>query len=111
MGKKNPLIEYKREAFGMFEALIHSINGNILKWLWRIQVETGPLNREEARKNQRMNMVHESSAGMGFQVASVGEESDIQRASKERSNKKQPIRVEKKNKTKRALSLRERQEI
>jgi preprotein translocase subunit SecA len=97
-GQKNPLIEYKREAFGMFEALIHSINGNILKWLWKIQVETGPLNREEARKNQRMNMVHEPSAGMGFQVASVGEESDIQRASKERSNKKQPIRVEKKTK-------------
>ena len=95
-GQKNPLIEYKREAFMMFESLIHSINEETLNWLWKFQIQAEPINREEARQRQRLQLVHESAAGLGFQGASVGEESDIQRASKERSRKKQPIRVERK---------------
>ena len=95
-GQKDPLIEYKREAFMMFETLIHSINEETLNWLWKFQIQAEPLNREEARQRQRMQLVHESASGMGFQGAAVGEESDIQKASKERSRKRQPIRVEKK---------------
>jgi len=75
---------------------IHSINEETLNWLWKFQIQAEPINREEARQRQRLQLVHESAAGLGFQGASVGEESDIQRASKERSRKKQPIRVERK---------------
>ncbi len=95
-GQKNPLIEYKREAYMMFESLIHSINEETLNWLWKFQIQAEPVNREEARQRQRLQLVHESASGMGFQGAAVGEESDIQKASKERSRKKQPIRVERK---------------
>ncbi|MEJ2054077.1 MAG: preprotein translocase subunit SecA [Calditrichaceae bacterium] len=100
-GQKDPLIEYKREAYGMFESLIYDINEETLNWLWKFQLQEDPVNRAEMRQRQRqprMQEIHETSTGMGFQRAeqTVGEESDIQRASKERSNKKQPIRVEKK---------------
>jgi preprotein translocase subunit SecA len=93
-GQKDPLIEYKREAFGMFETLIHTINEETLGWLWKFQLQDDPQNRAEARKQQRMQMVHESATGMGFD--NVGDESDIQKASRQRSDKKQPIRVEQK---------------
>jgi len=96
-GQKNPLIEYKREAFMLFESLIYSTNEDTLNWLWKFQIAEEPQSRSEVRsgKPQRMQLVHETSTGMGMESA-VGEESDIQKASKERSRKKQPIRVEEK---------------
>jgi len=97
-GQKDPLIEYKREAYLMFEKLIHEINEETLNWLWKFQMVEEPVNRAEARSHQpaRMQLVHESASGMGFNAGAVGEESDIQKASHDRSNKKQPVRVEKK---------------
>ena len=100
-GQKDPLIEYKREAYGMFESLIYDINEETLNWLWKFQLQEDPINRAELRQRQRqerMQMIHETSTGMGYQGASetVGEESDIQKASHNRSDKKQPVRVEKK---------------
>jgi preprotein translocase subunit SecA len=97
-GQKNPLIEYKREAFGLFEILIHAINEETLNWLWKFQLqEAEPANRAEVRQRQRMQqLVHESADNLGFSSSAVGEETDMQRASKERSNKKQPIRTGKK---------------
>ena len=94
-GQKDPLTEYKREAYLLFESLIHSSNEETLNWLWKFQIAEEPQNRAEIRsqKPQRVQLVHEAAAGMD---ALGGEESDIQRASKERSKKKQPIRVEEK---------------
>jgi len=97
-GQKDPLIEYKREAYMMFEKLIHEINEETLNWLWKFQMVEEPVNRAEARQQQpaRMQLVHESATGLGFSSGAVGEESDIQKASHDRSSKKQPVRVEKK---------------
>ncbi|MHB2149187.1 preprotein translocase subunit SecA [Calditrichota bacterium LG25] len=93
-GQKDPLLEYKREAFLMFEKLIHDINEETLQWLWKFQLVEEPVNRAEARKRQpqRMQLIHESADGLGFSSA-IGEETDIQKAGKQRSDKKQPIRV------------------
>jgi len=81
--------------------LIHTINEKTLNWLiGKLQIEEPkPQNRAELRK-QNISMVHESSTNMGYSGAlgPGGGETDIQKASKERSNKKQPIRVEKKTK-------------
>ena len=95
-GQKDPLVEYKREAYMLFEALIHRINEETLNWLWKFQIAEEPQNRSEARRHQpqRVTLIHESADGMG--MAGGGQESDIQKASKERSRKKQPIRVEQK---------------
>ncbi len=101
-GQKDPLIEYKREAFRLFEALISEINAESLNWLWKFQIQEEAVNRAEARNRQmqpqRMRLVHESTTNMGLQQQAepVGEESDIQKASRERSNKKQPFKRQEK---------------
>ena len=87
-GQKDPLIEYKREAFGMFESLIDRINEKTLSWLWKFQIQEEPDPRRRRFPQRQMSTVHESATNMGFGEA---EESDIQRASRERSQKKQPI--------------------
>jgi len=96
-GQKDPLIEYKREAFGLFESLIHRINENTLNWLisrMQVQQQPDPVNRAERRMQQQMKMVHESSTNMGFS-ADAGPQSDIQKAGEQRG-KQQPVRVENK---------------
>jgi len=92
-GQKDPLIEYKREAFMMFESLIDRTNEKTVNIMWKFEVpdEAGP--RRSQRPMQRMRTVHESAVNLGF---NAGEESDIQKASRERSNKGQPVRVEQK---------------
>jgi len=90
-GQKNPLIEYKREAYMMFESLIDSINEKTLNILWKFQVSEEPENRRRRPVPQRMSTVHESAVNLGF---AASEESDIQRASRERSQKQQPVKAE-----------------
>jgi preprotein translocase subunit SecA len=92
-GQKDPLIEYKREAFGMFESLIDRINEKTLSWLWKFQIQEDPDPRRRRMPQRQMSTVHESATNMGFGEA---EESDIQRASRERTQKKQPVRVNQK---------------
>jgi preprotein translocase subunit SecA len=90
-GQKDPLIEYKREAFMMFESLIDRINEKTLNILWKFQVaddDQGPRRRRQTP--QRVSTVHESAVNLGFASA---QESDIQRASRERSDKSRPVRV------------------
>ena len=41
-GQKDPLIEYKREAFVMFESLIDRINEKTINILWKFQVQEDP---------------------------------------------------------------------
>ncbi len=90
-GQKNPLIEYKKEAFKLFEALIHRINHETLNWLWKFQVQAEPVNRQEIRHRQRMQMIHQEATNMGLANAQA---TDIQKAGQERSAKKRPIVAE-----------------
>jgi preprotein translocase subunit SecA len=99
-GQKDPLVEYKKEAYGLFEELIYRINEFTLNWLigkLQVKQEFEPQNRAELRKHQQVKMVHDTPTNMGYEGV-ARPESDIQKASRERSNKKQPIRVEKKTK-------------
>ncbi len=90
-GQKNPLIEYKREAYMMFESLIDRINEKTLNVLWKFQIAEEPESRRRRAMPQRVNTVHQSAVNLGFAGA---EESDIQRASRERSMKQQPVKVD-----------------
>ncbi len=40
--QKDPLVEYKAEAFGMFEALMNRIDYEVLRRIFRIQIQTAP---------------------------------------------------------------------
>jgi len=92
-GQKDPLMEYKREAYYMFEGLIDRINEKTLNIIWKFQVQEEPDTARRKMPSQRMRTVHENAVNLGFAAA---EESDIQKASRERSQKLQPIKVEQK---------------
>jgi len=90
-GQKDPLIEYKQEAYHMFVELIDTINQKTLEMLWRTEfVEVPPATRGLP---PRIVMVHNDSTNMGLSTA---QETAIQKASKQRSEKPQPIKVEQK---------------
>ncbi|RMF61999.1 MAG: preprotein translocase subunit SecA, partial [Calditrichaeota bacterium] len=87
-GQKDPLIEYKKEAFEMFVDLVDTINQKTLELLWRSQFVEAPQERRGAPR--RMVLVHEESTNLGFQA---GEKSAVQKAA-EQSRGKQPVKRE-----------------
>ena len=42
-GQKDPLVEYKFEAFDMFEAMIEAIEDDVVKYMYRVNVVSQPL--------------------------------------------------------------------
>jgi preprotein translocase subunit SecA len=88
-GQKDPLIEYKREAYGMFVEMIDTINQKTLEMLWLTEFVEAPPAQKGAPS--RMVLVHRDTTNMGM---AAGEETDIQKAGKQRGNKPQPVRVE-----------------
>ena len=93
-GQKDPLMEYKREAYEMFLDLIDSVNQKILEMLWRTEFVESPPQPRQSRQPRNARTVHRDATNMGF--AGQGQETDIQKAGKQRSNKPQPVRVEEK---------------
>lgn len=91
-GQKDPLIEYKREAYEMFLDLIDSVNQKILELLWRTEFVEAPPQPRQARQPRNARTVHRDATNMGF--AGQGQETAIQKAGKQRGNKPQPVRVE-----------------
>jgi preprotein translocase subunit SecA len=94
-GQKDPLIEYKQEAYHMFVDMIDGINEKILEMLWRTQVVEAP--REHRYAPPRLMLVHDDSTNLGYQsgaetAAPQREMSDIQKAGQQRSEKAQPVK-------------------
>lgn len=96
-GQKDPLIEYKQEAYHMFVNLVDTINQKILEMLWRTEVVEAP--REHKYAPPRMMLVHNDATNMGYQAgsesgapAAQGEMSDIQKAGQQHGKKRQPIK-------------------
>jgi preprotein translocase subunit SecA len=49
-GQKNPLIEYKIEAYDMFQQMIDSIQEDIVRYIFRVNIVTQPEDRlQQAR--------------------------------------------------------------
>ena len=96
-GQKDPLVEYKRESFGLFEDLIEKINRRTLEFLWNIQpVRESELFGLKPKKDDRIVLVHSDATNMGFQGG--GEESSMAQAAEQSRGKNQPVHVEKKTK-------------
>lgn len=94
-GQKDPLIEYKQEAYHMFVNLIDNINQKILEMLWRTEVVEAP--REHKHAPPRLMLVHNDATNMGYQAGSAESSpqqdmTDIQKAGQQRSQKAQPIK-------------------
>ncbi len=94
-GQKDPLIEYKQEAYHMFVSMIDNINQKILEMMWRTQIVEAP--REHRYAPPRLMLVHNDATNLGYQA---GEQTatpqqnltDIQKAGQQRSDKVQPMK-------------------
>ncbi|MBE0645196.1 MAG: preprotein translocase subunit SecA [Bacteroidetes bacterium] len=94
-GQKDPLIEYKREAFDLFVQMLGMINREVLGMVFRLYpVQEQMPQRPRGPRISDLVTSHQSSEGMGFsgnQPAIPGHEAP----SEATAGKRQPIRVEK----------------
>jgi preprotein translocase subunit SecA len=71
-GQKDPLVEYKTEAFNMFVELLDMISTETLNLVFKLfpsAAQEMPAQRQpRAPRPQQMMLTHESSLGMGFQA-------------------------------------------
>ncbi len=86
-GQKDPLIVYKREAYEMFMDMMDEINQKTLEMIWRTEFVEVPAQRRGLPP--RIQLVHRDTTNMGLTRG----ESEMQKASQQRSNKPQPVRV------------------
>ena len=55
-GQKDPLVEYKFEAFDMFEAMIEAIEDDVVKYMYRVNVISQPsMTMDDPLENATMN--------------------------------------------------------
>lgn len=98
-GQKNPLIEYKREGYEMFVALLEDINRETLRLMFRISIEERP-SQPRTQQPQRLSLVHEDATGMGFagmpEPSQASPDELATNSAEGEAPKKQPVRVEKK---------------
>jgi preprotein translocase subunit SecA len=52
-GQRDPLIEYKRESFELFQSMLERIQDHVVKILWKIELSSRESDREESQRVQR----------------------------------------------------------
>lgn len=55
-GQRDPLIEYKNEAFGMFERLINQIDYDVSRRIYRAQVQLSPDQQKQIHEHQHKTL-------------------------------------------------------
>ncbi|MBE3598735.1 MAG: preprotein translocase subunit SecA [Limnochordaceae bacterium] len=64
-GQRDPLVEYKLEAFNMFNAMVTSIQEDALRYLFRVQLVSPAEQEEMARRRLREVSLNRSEDGNG----------------------------------------------
>jgi preprotein translocase subunit SecA len=89
-GQKDPLIEYKREGFEMFQDMLANINEEALRFVFRAQVQVDHPRPTQA-DHSRMSYSHSKANGMAYQKSQAGSgEQEVP----QRAGKPQPVRVD-----------------
>ncbi|MFC1728796.1 preprotein translocase subunit SecA [candidate division KSB1 bacterium] len=65
-GQKDPLIEYKKEAFNLFQNMLARINEEALTFIFKARLETEP-RPVQPQPEQKMNYMHADAAGMAYE--------------------------------------------
>ncbi|HKQ04471.1 MAG TPA: preprotein translocase subunit SecA [Blastocatellia bacterium] len=76
-GQKDPLVEYKRESFGLFQAMLNRIDTETVRYLFNFQVQvTAPVEQQllERRRRQRRGRVAFTKAN---ETAFAGGEEEV----------------------------------
>src|SRR5690625_5688948 len=90
-GQKDPLLEYKKEAFGMFKELLDAINSEAIALIWKAipEIQADPARVQQAQKEKgkvemdKAQTRHDDSTNSGVRGSreNGGREDEIGRAS------------------------------
>ena len=83
-GQRDPLIEYKKEAYGIFEQMVGQIDREAIELIYRLQV--GQPREVRRPRPEAVRAVHAETTGMGL----MGEGAEPEPA----EEKQKPVRVE-----------------
>jgi preprotein translocase subunit SecA len=86
-GQKDPLLEYKGEAFNLFISLVEEIRNQIVSFCFKFFPQEPEEIQERRIPVQRMNMVKDSTGNMGMQQGGGSDEGA-------KRGKPQPIKAE-----------------
>ncbi|TYP93456.1 preprotein translocase subunit SecA [Fodinibius salinus] len=102
-GKKDPLLEYKREAFEMFKQLLDEINQEAISLIWKAipemqadqkKMQQAPEERAKVDMN-RAETKHSDATNMGFKSGAKQQQNGSDGSEQQRSDQKpQPVTVE-----------------
>jgi preprotein translocase subunit SecA len=73
-GQKDPLLEYKKEAFQMFAEMVDRVDEEALSLIYKLQVRE---KEEQARRREpekRLQAIHQEASGMGYSTTNQAEE-------------------------------------
>ncbi|MDI6401245.1 preprotein translocase subunit SecA [Balneolaceae bacterium ANBcel3] len=107
-GQKDPLLEYKREAFNMFSQLLEDVNNDVVSMVWKAVPEAtaDPNQLKQARQPaksrvdlDKLKTRHDSAENMGLQFAGAQNEGGAAQAAARAAGrgekvKRQPIVVD-----------------
>jgi len=82
-GQRDPLVEYKREAFALFETLLDEVNEDFVSHLFRVQLAPDAMREISQAPRPRPTMErHEAAVAFGGAVAPAdsGEQAPVARA-------------------------------
>ena len=66
VGGKNPLIEYKKGAYDMFERLIDRISTESLRSLFQLRVDVEAPGGQQEDRSARFSLIHREATNLGF---------------------------------------------
>lgn len=102
-GQKDPLLEYKREAFEMFKQLLDEINQNAISLIWKAipemqadqqRLQQAPEQRAKVNMNEAQTE-HSDATNMGFKTGAARQPQNGGQQQQRRSDQKpQPVTVE-----------------
>ncbi|MBL7067495.1 MAG: preprotein translocase subunit SecA [Candidatus Marinimicrobia bacterium] len=91
-GQKDPLLEYKGEAYRAFVKVIDEINKQTIKMCFRAQFGGPQVEQQQVRRPQPFRMVHQDAMGMGLAPGARDEASERPLSSGDnRPRKQRPV--------------------
>ncbi len=93
-GQRDPLVEYKREAYRIFSEMITAVDRDIVGMVFKLQVNVQEKSRDERRREtaaRNMTATHQDTVGMGIGSATQTEEANPMAEASKRG-KAQPIK-------------------
>jgi len=93
-GQRDPLVEYKNEAFSMFERLMNGIDGEIARRIFKVQVQLQP-NQPPSGTTKQVTNAHGAAPSLPKQETAISQAAKNMRTNAVAASPKTPATVEK----------------